>query len=439
MTAAIVDNGRVATAEPAMSSAPEHSLPATAAAAALNTRVAFATELARRLHQYGTAAPRLEDAVSSAAQRLGLRAEVWSSPTAIILSFADQAQGEGSVAQITQVIRLAPGDVNLARLCEADAIADGVIDGRIGIEDGARQLRALSAPLTRAQRRGLVLGYGLSSLGFAALIHASWADMGAATLVGLLIGMIVVATGKRPRLAPATEAISAIVATLVAILVSVWIRPLNVNLVVLTAVIVLVPGMMLTTAVRELSSQHLASGVSRLFGALAALLKLIFGVVAVVQVCAWFGVVAPRAPDVPIPSWVEWPALVLGTFGFAMVFLAARRDWLLVALAAMLGYLVAHFAGAEVGAPFGVFAGGLVLGAVSNVYARYAHRPGALIREPGIILLVPGSVGYRTLAYLAEHNVGTGTETALLLITLLVALVAGLLFGDLLVAPRRSL
>jgi uncharacterized membrane protein YjjB (DUF3815 family) len=61
------------------------------------------------------------------------------------------------------------------------------------------------------------------------------------------------------------------------------------------------------------------------------------------------------------------------------------------------------------------------------------------VREPGIILLVPGSVGYQTLAYLAQRNVHSGTETAILLVTLLVALVAGLLFGDLLVAPRRSL
>ena len=40
--------------------------------AALNTRIAFLLELARRLHQYGTSAPRLEMAIAGAAQRLGL-------------------------------------------------------------------------------------------------------------------------------------------------------------------------------------------------------------------------------------------------------------------------------------------------------------------------------------------------------------------------------
>ncbi|HET7268194.1 MAG TPA: threonine/serine exporter family protein [Oleiagrimonas sp.] len=406
---------------------------------AFRTRMGFVTELARRLHQYGTTASRLEDAVSGAAQRLGMRAEVWSSPTAIILSFADQAQGDDSIAQVTEVIRLAPGDVNLARLCEADAIADGVTDGRVGIEEGARQLRALSVPLSAAQKRGMVFGYGMSAAGFAALMRTSWADIAVAGVVGFLTGMVVLATSRRPRLAPATEAISAIVATLVIVLSSVWIWPLDINLVVLTAVIVLVPGMALTTAVRELSTQHLASGVARLFGGLAGMLKLIFGVVAVIQICAWFGVSPPPAPHMHMPGWVEWLALIIGSFGFALVFLAARRDWLLVALAAMVGYLASRIAGAEFGPGFGVFVGGLVLGALSNVYARFVHRPGTLIREPGIILLVPGSVGFQTLANLADRHVDTGIQTAILLITLLVALVAGLLFGDLLVAPRRSL
>jgi len=75
------------------------------ATTALNTRMAFVLELARRLHQYGTTAPRLEMAVAGVAQRLGLSADVWSSPTAVIISFADLAQGEERVATTTQVVR----------------------------------------------------------------------------------------------------------------------------------------------------------------------------------------------------------------------------------------------------------------------------------------------------------------------------------------------
>ena len=90
-------------------------------------------------------------------------------------------------------------------------------------------------------------------------------------------------------------------------------------------------------------------------------------------------------------------------------------------------------------APFGVFLGGLLLSALANIYARYAHRPGAVVREPGILLLVPGSVGFRSMSFLLDRNTTLGMDTGLLLLTLLVSLVAGLMFGDLLVSPRRSL
>ena len=89
----------------------------------INTRIVFLVELAKHLHKYGASSPRLEMAIFGSAQRIGLSADVWSSPTAIIISFADLAQGdEGRTAITTQVIRLTPGDVNLDKMCRADEI-----------------------------------------------------------------------------------------------------------------------------------------------------------------------------------------------------------------------------------------------------------------------------------------------------------------------------
>jgi uncharacterized membrane protein YjjP (DUF1212 family) len=414
------------------------------AMAPLNTRIAFLLELARRLHQYGTAAPRLEGAIAGSAQRLGLQADVWSSPTAIIISFADLSQGEDEVAQVTQVMRLAPGDVNLARLSEADAIADKVIAGDIELREGFRLLRDLGRPDTRRAQAGVIGSYGLAAASVVALLlHSSWADLITAALIGLIIGSITVLSATRPRLAVASEAISALVATMIAIVVSQFVVPLAIKSVILAGLIVLMPGMALTTAVREISSQHLVAGVARMGGAIATLIKLTFGAMAATQLCNAFGVEGRDYALPPLPAWTDYPALLVGAFAFAVSFRAARRDWLVVMAAVVMGYLATRWGGALAGklpaAPFGVFLGGLTLGSLANLYARFVHRPGAIIREPGIILLVPGSVGFRSVSYLLERDTTLGMDTMMLLITLLIALVAGLLFGDLLVAPRRSL
>src|SRR6478609_6362447 len=109
----------------------------------LNTRVGFVIALARRLHEYGTTAPRLEEAISKVSARLHLDCHALSTPTSIVLSFAEQGQGRDAVAEITQVIRVAPGEVNLSRLCAVDQIADRVIDGTLDIDSGNRLLHEL--------------------------------------------------------------------------------------------------------------------------------------------------------------------------------------------------------------------------------------------------------------------------------------------------------
>ena len=399
--------------------------------------MAFVAEIARRLHQYGTAAPRLENAVGLVAQRLGLTAEVWCSPTAIIMTLADRENSDSP--PLTQVMRLPPGDVHLARLCAVDRIADQVIAGVLDVATGFGQLRALSAPPPHGWASTTVAAFGLAAAAVATLLHTSSVGVLAAGLIGLLIGLLSIAGSHRPRLAAANEAIAAFVATLVASLIAAYVVPLAVKPVVLSALIVLLPGMTLTTAVRELSTQHLVSGVARMAGALATLLKLTFGTLAAVQLCVLLGVPEAARALPPVPGWADLPALLFGALAFAVLFQAARRDWPLVMASAVLGYAVTRVGGSLFGAAFGVFLGGLLMGALSNLYARHVGRPGALVREPGIILLVPGSVGFRSVGYLLERDVNLGVNAGLLLVTLLIALVAGLLFGDLLVTPRRSL
>ena len=67
-------------------------------------------------------------------------------------------------------------------------------------------------------------------------------------------------------------------------------------------------------------------------------------------------------------------------------------------------------------------------------------RPGAIIRVPGIIMLVPGSTSLRgLLTLIQQQDVNAGQEAMLAVVNILLALVAGLLFGNLLLPARRNL
>jgi uncharacterized membrane protein YjjB (DUF3815 family) len=86
-----------------------------------------------------------------------------------------------------------------------------------------------------------------------------------------------------------------------------------------------------------------------------------------------------------------------------------------------------------------VFFSSLLIAALANLYGRVAGRPGQLVRVPGIMLLVPGSVGFRALGFVMERDYALGLDTLVAVLSAILALVAGLLFGSLLIPPRRYL
>ena len=399
----------------------------------------FVVEIARRLHQYGTSAPRLEDAIDSVSATLLLNCHSLSTPTSILFSFSDRAHGDDALAEVTQVIRVSPGQDDLRNLSAVNDIADRVVDGELDIEEGYRRLRALRDTRTLRRRAMEILAYGMAGGAVAALFKSSWADVGVAAAIGLVVGALGALCERRRRLRPSFEAISALLATLIATVISVYVVPLTLKSVVLASLIVLLPGLTLTTAVRELSTQHLVSGVARFAGAMTTLIKLAFGTVVANQLCQWLQLTPPALALAPVPVWAQWLALVFSSFSFALLFRSARADFPLVMASAALGYAITYYGGKAFTPAFGVFLAGFGMGALSNLYAAATRRPGALVRLPGIILLVPGSVGFLSLSLIAQHDVFLGIDTAVTLIAILVSLVAGLLFGDLFASSRRIL
>ncbi|HEU0306731.1 MAG TPA: threonine/serine exporter family protein [Lysobacter sp.] len=415
------------------------STPATFASTGFGHRVAFLVELAERLHRYGTTAQRLEGAITSVARKLQVGCEPWSNPTGVILTFSDPQRPEEET-EITRVIRLPLGDTDLYRLAETDRIAEEVMAGNLGLEQAHALMRALDKPPSRRARIMQVLGFGLAAVAIGGLLRLPSLDIAVAGLNGLVIGILVEYSASRPRLKEASEAIAAMLAAFTTALVASFVAPLNQNTVIIASLIVLLPGLALTNAVNELTSQHLVSGTARFAGAVTTVLKLTVGTVIALYICELLGLHPQVHASRPQPEWVEWSSLMLAAFAFAVLFRADRRDYPLVVLAAASGYLIARFAGEAFGSPAGIFLAALVITAAGNSYARWWNRPGAIIRVPGIITLVPGSASLRGLLTMVQQQDAVVGQDALMgVMNILLALLAGLLFGNLLLTPGRNL
>ena len=412
---------------------------ATLSTATYAQRIAFVCEIAGRLHSYGTTAQRLEGALITLSTRLNLECEPWSNPTGLILSFSDPAKPLG-MSDTTRVIRLAPGENDLRKLVEADRIAEAVAGGEMSIAQGHTALRAMDRKPSLRFRAVQLFAFGLASGAVAGLWRLPWIDIATATVIGLLIGLMLQLTDQRPRLKEASDALAALLAGLVAVLAATFIHPLNLNTVIIASLVVLLPGMTLTNAVNELTSQHLVSGTARFAGAIATILKLTVGSLIAVTLAQLVGLVPEVRAARPQPDWVEWLSLVLAAYAFAVLFKAHRRDYGWVMAAAICGYLISRYAGDAWGSPVGIFLSALTLTAAGNAFARWANKPGAIIRVPGIIMLVPGSASLRGLMSMVQQQDTVVGNSALLTVTnIVMALVAGLLFGNLLVSARKNL
>ncbi|MFN7962168.1 MAG: threonine/serine exporter family protein [Thermoanaerobaculia bacterium] len=414
-----------------MSSAPGGSTAETRSA------VGFLIELARALHSFGSPAHRLEAALALMAEKLGLAGQFFSTPTAI---FAYLGQGD---QQQTVLVRVEPGSVDLARLSTLEEVIGEVAEKRLSAAQAAERVRQALAEPDRWGPGITTLAFGLASAAAACFFGGGWAEIASAGGVGLVLGALALVAGRLPALARVFEPGAAFLASLLAAASAAvpagWLLgPAAGPIVLLAGLIVLVPGLTLTVAMTELATQHLVSGSARMAGALVKLLTLGFGS----ALGAW--VARPWLPAAVVqpaglPPWVEPIALALAALGFTILFRARPADygWILLAAAAALegGRLGSRLLGPQLGA----FLGALLVGAGSNLFARLAHRPAAVTQLPGMMLLVPGSLGFKSIAQLVAANVEAGVEAAFAMGLVAAALVTGLLIANVLVPPKRLL
>ena len=209
----------------------------------------------------------------------------------------------------------------------------------------------------------------------------------------------------------------------------------------MSSLIVLIPGLGLTIAVTELSTDHLASGSARLAGAVVTLMKLSLGVLIGTVIVGWLGWSVDLTPATVLsapPDWFRWPALLAAAFSFGVLFSARKKEFHIAMLAAIISYTVSRAGVAAGGLEFGVLLASMAVTIVANLYGRIFKQTGALIRVPGVILLVPGTIGYHGATALFLDGGANLTDTTLLAMRLLISLVGGLLFGNTLLPPRRG-
>lgn len=368
-----------------------------------DTSAELLIEFARAGQAAGYPTAELEERVLALADAFGLAgAEVSVTPTLVEVSLGLLPR------QRSYSLRVRPTPVDLDAIGRLDGFVQEALDGRLGVDDALAALREIQSRPLRRPWPILLAAYGLAGVALTPLLGGGWREAAAAAVVGLVVGAIVLSTGRTARAEPMVAPIAAVAASFGAALLVRLGFEVSADVVTFAALVTLLPGMTLTIGMQELSTQHLQSGVANTASALVQLLGLAFGVAVGRSIATnWFGAVEGTVPT-PAAFGIQLGGAVLAALAFTLTLRARTRDAVVMIAAACLA-VVANEVGSNVfGDEAAAFVAAVVIGVTGGLVGARLRRSALVFIVPGVLLLVPGSAGFSSVLQLLTDQTVSG-------------------------------
>lgn len=390
-------------------------------------------ELGRAFQAFGIPAHRFEDALARISARLGLDGQFFALPTAFFASL-----GQGG-RHWTFIQRSPSGDVNLAKLSDLQETTDALIAGSLSATEARERVRQIIAAPERWGPLLTVLCFGLGSAPAAVFFGGGWREMALTTLLGSLVGVTAVLLGRKEGSSRLVHPVAGALVGFLALAAAYRFPHVSPTVLTLAGLIVLLPGLRLVVSMNELATGNLVAGTARLVDTAMTFLSLGFGVALGQRLAAPLLDRALLGAPIPLPAWTLLPTLLLAAMAFVVIFKARVSDLPWIFAACALAFYGTRHGAALLGPQFGVGLGAFALGLGSNLYTRLQHRPSIVTLLPGLMVLVPGGLGFRGLEFIIQKQLVVGLDTAFQALFVAIALLTGLLLAHAAVQPRTAL
>ena len=132
----------------------------------------------------------------------------------------------------------------------------------------------------------------------------------------------------------------------------------------------------------------------------------------------------------PLPSWMVWPAIAVLGVSMLGVLQAPLASVHVMVGGSLLAWAVFSLVDAVFGNVVGAFAGALAVASAGHLYAYSTGQPDILVKIPGLLALVPGSMGFRGVHALIEQDSSVGVALMTNMALTGAVLAVGLLLAD---------
>ena len=333
------------------------------------------------------------------------------------------------VLQSGSEIELAKPHAQAARLDQAgaiDTLSNEALSGTVDAAALATRIEQVRASRPRRGPVAIVAGTLLLTVGFGLLLNPTAAALPAYAVLGTFVGILVVIALRWPSLGTLMPVVAAFLVTLVATQFLAEFVGDDALRVIAPALVTFFPGLTLTIAAMELTSNQVVSGGSRLVYGIAQLLLIAFGVFAATLVT---GHHATGGASDTLGWWAAPLGVLIVGVGYVLQQSAPTTalPWVIAASIVAYGaqFLVATFVSPEVSG----FAAAAVVIPFAQLASRIPSAPPARVMTLAVFwLLVPGALGFIGVGEAGADD-GNGVQTLVTAAVSVLAIALGILVG----------
>ncbi|KAJ2614330.1 pheromone-regulated protein prm10 [Coemansia sp. RSA 1365] len=408
----------------------------------------FLLVASRALMAFGAPLHRLEANLIAIALNLDVQASFAVLPGIILITFGD----EDTRSSETYVVRIVSG-YDMYRLGRTNRTIRRVLKSRISVGQGVKNLERILATPPIYSWWMMIINYVVISFFICPLFwNGSWQDAGMSAILGLLVALLQLLAGRFNNYANLFEVSSAFLVSFIAALLQNHVCFATVSF---AGIVMLLPGLALTTSIIEMASRNMISGTVRLIFALCRCFMLGYGIsvgsmlgsrvlgldssVSLLQGQVDASTQVGNCREAPNKFW--WFLLLpVLSLAFNVSISAHWRQWPFMLFSGCLAYTVSYFSSlSEALAPLSPAIASFAMGLFANILASfYNHRSAVEPILGGVQLLVPGSLGLKTvLTFITSSGTSSGSFLYNIFSTSL-SIAVGLFLSGMVVFPNRK-
>ena len=394
-----------------------------------STLLELTTDLGYRLAMNGAETFRIEESVRRILAAYNIESEVFAIPNCLTVSIETH---DGEPMTRMRRIGFHGNDLdtvekysNLSRRICAEK-PDPII-ARQWLLDTDASLRSYSLPI-------LLLGNFLGAFGFSIVFGGSFADGLCGGVSGILIGLIHHYLGKLKVNPFFTTIAAAFIMALSSYIMGAFGLSRSTDMVIIGALMILVPGLIFTNAMRDIIFGDTNSGINRIVQVLLVAAAIALGTGAGLR-CAEIIFLIPVAPNPLVHLYeIQNIAIFIACAGFAIIFNIHGFGIAICAFGGVITwvvYCVFQFFGFDLYSSY--FFAAVTAAIYAEIMARVRKYPALSYRVVGIFPLIPGAGIYYATSFLMNGDRLAFTQKALQTIGIAGVMAVGILMVSTLV------